>query len=210
MSKSRPTFLVLPSAWPVAGAALAFIAGCAVPQAALDQANDAGNLMMALQAQEAKLQKDESLIAAGRIASIREQRRLIQVYATYSQGDADLAAAAGDTAGADLISKLQNLSDQKAKEQLDLQKSLSDLDNKMSKLLSPVPSTAASAADAQKKIAALGVQRSDKEKFAFISVYAKEIKDGKIPAATPAASAASAAAPHQAAPSPKPPTALKE
>lgn len=185
------------------------LVGCAVPQAALDQANDAGNLMMALQTQEAKFQKEAALVAAGRVASIREQQRLVQVYGTYTQGDADLAAAAGDTASADLIATLTNLSDQKAKEQLALQTSLAALDDKMRKLVSPIPSSAASAADAEKKFAALGVQRSDKDQFAFIASYAKELKD-RPPVATPSASGASAAAPNQGAPAAKKPTALKE
>ena len=174
------------------------LVACSVPQAALDQANNAGNLMQQMRAQEDKLARAQALVAKGRISNIAEQRELILSYNAHAQLDKDVDAAAGDSQRAGLYNTLQTLSDRKAKLAQEQQTALVALRERLDKVLAPVPSNAASSAEAQKAISALGVQRSTKESVAFVVAYAKTLKAESAPLATPAASSASA--PHQAAP----------
>jgi hypothetical protein len=167
-----------------------FVGGCAVPQAALDQANNASNLMLTLEGQVSKHRNAQASVAQARIKSVREQRQLLVEYASATELDVAIIEAAGDTEQANLFAKLQALSDQKAKSVVDLQAALVELDEKMSKVLSPVPSTAKTSADAQKAMGVLGLQRSGSESFAFLTSFAGKLKDGAAPAAAEAASGA--------------------
>jgi len=190
--------------WGALAASLALgVAGCAtVPQPALDQANNAANLMMALQGQLDTLTRTEDFITKVRKKGIGTVQALTLETKSSMARDSRIMDEAGQTEQTRLFALLQELSDQRAQDALDLQTSLTALDDQLAKLTTAVPSTAKEIATAQKDIGALGVQRSTHDRVSLVAGFAKSVK-ADIAAAATAASAASAASP---AATPKKPT----
>ncbi len=184
-------------AWLLAAA----LAGCAIPQPALDQANNAGNLMQQLQHDVDVFQQQQAQLAQERIASIKAQRRLLLQYASSQSDEDTLNAAVGLNSDDEaLFNKLKTLSDQQAKSRDDLTVALADLDTQLDKLLSTAPSASKAIGDAQHAISPLGLKRDERT---FVLAYVKSVKSsGAALAAAAAASAASA--PQPAAPASAP------
>lgn len=185
------------------------LTGCALPQAALDQANNSANLMMAMQGQLDTLTGTEAFLTKVRKQGIESVQGRILSTKSLMTSDTRIMNESGQTEQTRLFALLQGLSDQRAQDALDLEASLAALDDQLTKLLAPIPSTAKQVAAAQNDIGALGVQRSTKERVSLVADFAKSVK-ADIAAAASAASAASSASsstPASAPPvSPKNPT----
>lgn len=170
------------------------LAGCALPQVALDQANHSANLMMAMQGQLDTLTGTEAFLTNVRKQGIESVRGRILSTKSLMTQDTRIMNESGQTEQTRLFALLQGLSNQRAQDALDLEASLAALDDQLTKLLAPIPSTVKQVAAAQKDIGALGVQRSSKERVSLVADFAKSVK-ADIAAAASAASAASISTP---------------
>jgi len=170
---------------------------CAVPQPALDQANESAHLMMQMQDQLDNLAKTQQAIANQRVAEIKKQRTLVLQYNIDSTDDSRLMAAAGMTDRSKLYDVLTALADARSQENKSLDTEQTALDAQLASLLTAVPTTTKATAAAEKDMAALGLQRSSKERLDFVKTYGQtvrsDVKAAQAAAASAAASASTAA-----------------
>lgn len=160
----------------VCAACACALAGCATPQAALDQANNGAALSMTLQAQLTALRSAEANVARRRIDSIRRQNAMMAEYAAASAFDERVRAMVGNTAEAQLANDLRSLADSRAKDDKDLAASLAALDADMAGLLDPVPVQDAKLAATEQTMAALGQEQSPEQRIRGVAAFAADLK----------------------------------
>ena len=175
-----------------------WLGGCATPQAALDQANNAAALTMSLQAELQNLRAAQANVARLRLESVRRQNTLLATYEVDAAFGERVQRAVGKTAEAQLASTLRELADSKAKDEKELQAKLSELDDLMAKLLAPVPDQAAKLAATQNAMGALGEELKFEQRLQVVATFASDLKKA-IDENKKKAEAATASAPAPAA-----------
>jgi hypothetical protein len=175
-------------------ACVALLAACKTPQPALDEANNGAALVASVDSELAEFRRVQSVIAQGRLDSIRTQRAMLARYEADAAFDDRLLKAAGKTAAAQLYSTLKDLSDSPSKDKSDTQGKLAELDLMLAKLVTPLPETGKSIKDTQQALATLGMQLSHEEQvkmsLKFINEVRKSIDENRkkiadVEAATP-------------------------
>jgi chromosome segregation ATPase len=175
-----------------------FVAGCATPQAALDQANNGAALTMSLQAELQNFRAVQATVAQGRIDSVRRQQAALASYEADSAFDERVLRLAGKGEALALHTTLKDLADSRQRDEQALLARLAEIDATFAKLLQPLHEATPKLKAAQEALAALGQQLTVQQRLDIASAFAKEIRKTidenkkKIDAAQAAAPAAPA------------------
>lgn len=172
----------------IAGAA--FHQGCAIPQAALDQANKSVILSQKLTVELKKLKAEQDANAVRRTNAIRDMRERQEKFGVDLGNNVDIVK---NTPKGKLFAELKEDSDARAKRQADSDATMAALNAKLATFLSSEGDSTKAIAAVAKEEAQLAEPRSADERKALIESIAKSIYAAQ--SAAPAASAASAAAP---------------
>ena len=177
----------------------ALLAGCAVPQPALDQANSIANLVQEMHAQVVHLRVTQNNIAANRTAVMTELLTSKERFDREASDFQDIELSDGSAEGR-LFASLKALSDARAQRAAQSEANLVELDAKLSKLLTAVPDTDKIFSAVQKELGVLGLQRNSQEQrdlgIAYLKTLRSDWETNKTPtvptgtkSAAPAASA---------------------
>jgi hypothetical protein len=150
--------------------------GCATPQSALDQANNAAMLTASLNAELVNFRKTQAAIAQARLDSVKRQRATMARYDTDARFEERVNSAAGATKGARLIGELRDLSDSRIKDEKDLRAALSELEVSFSKLLDPLPDESADVQATQKALAVMGEELSPTDRLKMAAAFASDVQ----------------------------------
>jgi len=154
------------------------LSGCKTPPAALDQANNGAALTVSLEAELREFRRVQNTIATARMTSVRNQRARLAEYEIEGGFDARIQRAAGNTAAAQLFDSLKELADSRAKDDVQLQSNLSELDAMLLKLIAPLPDSTKSLKATQEALANLGEELPERERVALVAAFAKDIRKG--------------------------------
>ncbi|MBW8370827.1 MAG: hypothetical protein K0M66_07620 [Thiobacillus sp.] len=155
---------------------LVLLAGCATPQAVLDQANNGVSMTLYLQEHLTDFHRVQASIAQGRVDSIRRQQALIAAYDSDSVFDARVLQAAGKTDELKLYNQLKELSDSRAKNARELQATLATIDVQMDKLVTPLRGHTEKLKETQTALAAFGTQHTTRGRVDLGVGFAKTLK----------------------------------
>lgn len=162
----------------VAGLAALLCAGCGTPPPVLDQARNTGALTAALQGEVQEYRRVQALIVQQRIDNIRVQLASVarnEMRTTY----ADLLdEAVGTTEEKVLYRQLLELTSAYAELNQAHGTKLKGIDDQLSKVLSPLPSTNAKLAAVQKAVIPLSDELSPSERLTALTQFAKAMKEG--------------------------------
>lgn len=183
----------------------AALAGCASPQAALDQPNHAAMLTVALNKELREFRAQQDRFAKARVANIRTLEAQLATYEIETGFDLRSRRMAGNDADADatLLGNLIELAESKARDDAALQARLAELDTSLAKLIGPVPEMSTKLKATQAALAALGQELSLEERTKLVVEFARELRD-QIEKAKAAAAQAAASTPGGGASAPTP------
>jgi hypothetical protein len=156
-------------------AATVLIGGCATPQSALDQANNAAMLTASLNAELVNFRKTQAAIAQVRLDSIKRQRTTMARYDTDARFEERVNSAAGAAKGARLIAELRELSDSRVRDEKELRSALSDMEDSFSRLLEPLPDESTGVQATQKALAVMGEELNPGERLKMAAVFASDV-----------------------------------
>lgn len=152
------------------------LAACATPQAALDQANHGASLISQLESALGEFRRIEQNAQDARLRSLQDQLAAIEEVKKSTLRDARARTSAGDHATPALIARLQGDADGLAADAAAAQAAREANDAALASLLGPLPSTAASTTDAQKKLAEMGSELSRETRLREFRSFAKAIR----------------------------------
>lgn len=155
---------------------LTLLAGCATPQAVLDQANNGVSMTVSLQEALTDFRRVQASIAKGRIDSVRRQQLLLAAYESDFAYDSRVMQAVGKTDELKLFNQLKEMSDSRAKDAKDLQARLAMIDAQMAKLVTHLPDGTEKLKETQKALASLGTQLTTMERVDLGVTFAKSFK----------------------------------
>lgn len=181
----------------------AALAGCASPQAALDQPNHAAMLTVALNKELREFRAQQDRFAKARVANIRTLEAQLATYEIETGFDLRSRRMAGNDADATLLGNLIELAESKARDDAALQARLAELDTSLAKLIGPVPEMSTKLKATQAALAALGQELSLEERTKLVVEFARELRD-QIEKAKAAAAQAAASTPGGGASAPTP------
>lgn len=152
--------------------------GCATPQVALDQANNTAALVAQLETEMREFRRVQNGIAEQAKESIRSLQ--VGVLASNLETDASMRArkAAEDPVVPKMYELVRHLADGIGTDQSNLTAEIAAVDDQLSKLLKPLPSTAEKTSEAQMSLAAMGSELSNKARLAEIQAFYKTVKAG--------------------------------
>lgn len=180
-------------------ALLVLLAGCATPKEALDSANNGALMTAAFDNEMANFRRVQADAAARRRDVIRYQNATALRVETAVAMDDRIKAAAGLQSQLALQKTLLDLSESRLLDEKTVDAKLAELDANMAKLTAPLPDNSAKLKEAQKAIAAMGVELSPSERFELAKLYVNATRDAidatkkKISEAETVAAAAGAA-----------------
>lgn len=152
--------------------------GCATPQVALDQANNTAGLVAQLEIEMREFRRVQNGIAE----QAKESIRGLQVGALASNVETDASMRARTAAEDPVVPKIyalvRHLADGIGIDRSNLIAEIAAVDDRLSKLLKPLPSTDEKTSEAQMSLAAMGSELSNKARLAEIQEFYKTVKAG--------------------------------
>ena len=152
--------------------------GCATPQVALDQANNGAGLVAQLELEQQEFRRVQQGISNEAKKSIRDIE--VAVLTEDKETAASLRArrAAEDPVVPKLYDTLRGLADGVGTDASSLTSEVAAVDERLSKILKPLPSTAEKTSGAQKALVAMGTELSNQTRLAEIQDFYKKVKAG--------------------------------
>ena len=175
------------------------LSGCAVPQPALDQANNSANLAHQLTDQVNNLKASTSASLSKHAADITDWQTRVANVNTDALNNLAIDRSDGDSRAA-LFDSLQALSDSRAKTALQEQASLTALKSQLATMTDAAGFDTKALVTFQKQESALGLPRSSKETQALVKSFALQVAGGASSAAGGGAAKPAPAAPGAAVP----------
>lgn len=181
-----------------------WMAGCATPQAALDQANATASLTSNFDVELAAYRKAAARVATARLASVRRQEALIASLAEVDVWNVRTAALAGLGDAEVRRRSLISLAESRASDEASTRQRLLALDAQLAAVLTPLPSNSAKLAALKSALAEMGVELPASERIQLAFDAVQKVRDDvqKNRAATAAVESKT-----DVATAPKPPTA---
>jgi hypothetical protein len=152
------------------------LAACSTPQPALDQANHGASLISQLEGSLGEFRRIEQHAQNARLRSLQDQLAAIEEVKKSTMRDARARTSAGDHATPALIARMLGDADGLAADAAAAQAARAANDAALASLLAPLPSTAASTTEAQKKLAEMGSELSRETRLREFLSFAKAIK----------------------------------
>lgn len=160
------------------GAMLALmLAGCATPQAALDQGNATAALAASFDVELAAYRKAAARVAAARLASIRRQEVLIAQLAEIDAWNLRTARLAGLGQVEDRRQSLVALAESRESDEAATKQRLAELDAQLAAVVTPLPSTSAKLASLQKALAEMGTELAVDERLKLALDAVQTVRD---------------------------------
>ena len=177
------------AAWMLAAST---IAACSTPPQALDQANNGVRLTTSLQNELGRYQRNTSLSAQRRLASVRAMETGAAEVARDQGYDTYLANAAGKFTELQARMRIREASDAYARLVREEEQASKELAARLALIVKDLPSPAEKLGAVQKAMAELGTELSMSERIAIVTKFlgdAKAIVDKNTKSADGAASA---------------------
>lgn len=159
-------------------AAVLGLAGCAsVPKEELNQANTTALLVQNFQTEVQNFKSVQATVAANRVASMENMRKLTATVASDATFDDRVAKIAGQDARLNLFTALKNHGDSRAKDAQDLDKVRADIDAGFAAMVSPLPDISPALDTTRKTLATLGSDLSLADRIKATADFAKDVRD---------------------------------
>lgn len=162
----------------VVGTSALCLLGCATPQVALDQANNGAALVAQLELEMQEFRRVQQSIAKQAKKSIRDMEAAVLTEEKETAASMRARRAAEDPVVPKLYDTLRGLADGIGSDATNLSSQVAAVDDRLSKLLKPLPSTAEKTSGAQKALVAMGTELSNKTRLAEIEEFYKKVKAG--------------------------------
>jgi len=183
------------------------LSSCSTSPVALEQANHTVGLMSELDKQLAQFRRVQSAAEQARLDSLRRQKATLIRVGESATLNAQASKSAGDTKREPFAKKLLADADGLAEVKARSQAAQAAYASRLDSLLTPIPSTTESIAQAQSKAALLGRELDSKTRFdelqTFLTEVAESVKANRKKVADAEADAAKAAAAAASAPAPQ-------
>jgi len=182
------------------------LSSCSTSPVALEQANDTVGLMSELDKQLAEFRRVQSSAERARLESLSRQRATLTRVGESETLNAQASKSAGDSKTEPFAKKLLADADGLVEVKARSQSAKLAYASKLETLLTPIPPTSESIAQAQTKAALLGRELDSKTRFdelqAFLTEVAESVKADRKKVAAAEADAAKAADAAASAPAP--------
>jgi len=181
--------------------ALVCLSACSTPPGSVQASAQATDTWMGtLQGELANYRRDMDAADNVLLEAIKAEDERSQTLAAAPVEQLRIARAAGDKRTLELFDSLKLAVDGAAKDPIDLERKLKEIDDRLAALLAPFPATDPSFAEARSAVRKLGQPLPRSVKVAELQALVKQVKDDteatrKQLKAAEAASAASAATP---------------
>ena len=152
--------------------------GCATPQVALDQANNGAGLVAQLEIELQEFRRVQQGFSDETKKSIRAIEVVVLTEDKETDGSMRARRAAEDPVVPKLYDTLRGLADGIGTDESSLASQVAAVDERLSKLLKPLPSTSEKTSSAQKALVAMGTELSNEERLAEIQDFYKKVKAG--------------------------------
>ncbi len=162
----------------VAAAAALCLLGCATPQVALDQANNGAALVAQLELELQEFRRVQQGFSNEAKKSLRDMDVAVLTEDKETTASMRARRAAEDPVVPKLYDTVRGLADGVGTDESNLTSEIAALDERLSKILKPLPSTTEKTSGAQKALVAMGTELSNKERLAEIQDFYKKVKAG--------------------------------
>jgi hypothetical protein len=157
---------------------MVLLSGCSTPKVALDQANNTAGLVAQLEIELQEFRRVQNGIAERTKKSIRE----LEVGALQSSSEIEASMRARRAAEDPVVPKMfdtvRQLADGIGTDKSALDAGAAAVDDRLAKLLKPLPSTNQKTTEIQGQLAAMGTELSNKERLDELRTFYKTVKDG--------------------------------
>lgn len=154
------------------------VGGCASPRAELDQANNTAALVAQLETELQEFRRVQHGIAE----SIKRSSRDLQVSAAAANSEVEASMRARRAAEDPIVPKMyelvRQLADGIGTDKTNLTARAAAVDDRLFKLLKPLPSTADKTSEVQSVLASMGTELSNKARLAELQEFYKKVKAG--------------------------------
>lgn len=156
---------------------LASIGACSTPPVVREQAKHGASLIGQFEASMAEFRRIERNAEEARQRSLEEQLAAIEEVKSSSNRDARARKSAGDRSTGDMVERLTGDADAMGDDAAALAAATKANQATLAALITPLPSTRAATAAAQKRLAEMGGELSASQRRAEFLSFARAIKD---------------------------------